>query len=414
MKRIGSLLGVASLFVALVGVARAQVSYHDTYLRGHAPSQPCCPPPYCPPSPYGGYPTYPTPTTPPPTTPPTTPPTVPPTAPAPELTPDTAMQEAFAAAPEAGTEAGASFNPSMFGDLIGVVGRQVVSVPNGVTLPPGFKRISGNLAILAAPLPVRSAFKISEQESPRPQNRVYATYHYYDNTDQALRGPGVPASNLHREILGFEYVLGNQRNASIGMRLPFFQLRGNDAIQDSQLGDLNVLLKYAFINDRQTGNVLSTGMVITTPTGPGLQIAGQSTINPLVLQPWLGFIYNPSPNWYLQGFSSLAVPFDARDVTLFFNSLALGYWLYRDDSPPGVSQGMVTGIVPVAEFHLNTPLTHRGLNSSNPIVFSDSLNFTGGCYIFLRGLRLGAAVGLPLTGPQPYDFEASGFCGYYW
>jgi hypothetical protein len=187
------------------------------------------------------------------------------------------------------------------------------------------------------------------------------------------------------------------------MRLPFLQLTGSTSdFEDSHLDDLSMIFKYAFINNRETGNVLSAGIVLTAPTGEGLHIDGESTIHSTVFQPFVGFVYHFDRNLYVQGFSSLAAPSDARDVTLFFNSIAAGYHIYRSDDPGA----RLRGLVPVAEFHVNTPLNHRGLQQA-PLGFDDSVNFTGGVYVQFRRATLGMAVGTPLTGPRPYDVEAT-------
>jgi hypothetical protein len=47
---------------------------------------------------------------------------------------DQAAQENLAQAPEAGTEPGGSFNPALFGDLIGITGSRVIILPKGVTV----------------------------------------------------------------------------------------------------------------------------------------------------------------------------------------------------------------------------------------------------------------------------------------
>src|SRR5262245_2158805 len=52
----------------------------------------------------------------------------PPTEPGAEQ-PPAAPSDAFAQAPEAGTQAGATFNPNMFGDLVGFTARRVVTIP---------------------------------------------------------------------------------------------------------------------------------------------------------------------------------------------------------------------------------------------------------------------------------------------
>ena len=149
----------------------------------------------------------------------------------------------------------------------------------------------------------------------------------------------------------------------MGLRVPIFQLVDNSQVNDNEFGDIDLLFKYALINDRETGNVLSTGMVITLPTAKNVQITGESSLNSTLFQPFVGFILN-SGDFYTLGFSSIAVPTDFRDVTLLFNSIGAGYWAYRNNA-----QGaMITGIIPTTELHITTPLNHRGngLNGSRP------------------------------------------------
>jgi hypothetical protein len=315
----------------------------------------------------------------------------------------TTPSDAFAQPGAGGTQAAAMFEPGLFGDLIGVSGRRVIVLPAGVSPPPHtqFQAISGNKIAVIAPLPFRSVFKITENESPRPTDRVFFNYNFFSNVDRVLQGVPGTYADLHRETIGFEKTFLDG-NASFGMRLPYLQLVGGSEIQDTHLDDLSMIFKYAFINDRQTGNVLSAGLVLTAPTGQGLIIDGESTIHSTVFQPFVGVIYHLNRDLFLQGFTSLAAPTDARDVTILFNSIAGGYNLYRADDPGDLLQS----IVPVAEFHLNTPLNHRGLGSG-PINFDDSLDITGGVYFNFRRATLGVAVCTPVTGPKPYDIEAT-------
>jgi hypothetical protein len=248
-------------------------------------------------------------------------------------------------------------------------------------------------------VPFHTAIKIAENESPRPQDRVFIAYNFYSNVDRAFLPAGIPSSDLHRELVGFERAFLDG-NASIGLRLPVFQLVGNSDVVDSHVGELSVIAKYAFYNDRQTGNLLSTGMVLSTPTGQGLQIPGESTLNDLVFQPFIGYVYNAG-NAYVQGFTSLAVPTDARDVTLLFNDIVVGYWAYRNNC----SESFLQGVVPDLECHVNTPLNHRGLDSSGPLGFPDTVDITAGSFFIFRRAVLGLAVGVPLTGPKPFDVE---------
>jgi hypothetical protein len=317
--------------------------------------------------------------------------------------PSTLPSDAFARAPEGGTQPAPDV-PGVMGDLIGVFGNRVIFLPTGVTAGavqrqfPGFRTLNGNVSAIVAPLPLRTAFKITENESAKPVDRVFFSYNFYNNVDRLLGVQGTGQSDFHREMIGFEKTfLGG--DVSFGMRLPFRQLTGDEGVEDRHMDDLSLVFKYALVNNRMTGNVLSTGMVLTLPTGDALHIDGQSDINSTVFQPFVGYIYHLG-DFFAQGFSSVAVPTDARDVTILFNSVQLGYRLYRSNG----SERWLTSVTPVAEFHLNTPLNHRGLTET-PIGFSDSLNFTGGCYFGCRRATLGIAICTPMTGPRPYDYE---------
>jgi hypothetical protein len=404
MKWIGFLSGIGTCFALLAGSVVAQGPVYGPCSSPPGIVQPGCPIPQAPGTTMPGA-----------TVPPTTAPGT--TAPAPGMAAPGAEQapatDAFAQAPEAGTQAEASFNPAMFGDLIGITPSRLVLLPKGATqgaLPRGtpFRVVHGNIIAAAAPLPFRTSFKIAEGENPRPQDRVYVAYTFYNNVTKGLVGVDVPSSDLHRETLGFEKTLFDG-NASIGLRIPMLELTGNGDVEDTHISDLSIILKYALINDRATGNVLSTGLVITTPTGEGLQIAGESTLNSTIFEPFVGYVFSGDSGLFVQGFSSVSVPTDMRDVTLLFNSVAFGYWMYRRND----SDSLLTGVVPVAEFHVDTPLNHRGTDHT-PIGFPDAVNFTGGVHLYFHRAEVGAAVGVPFTGPKPYDLEAQVNLTYRW
>lgn len=339
-------------------------------------------------------------------------------------------QDAFGRAPEAGTEVAASAAPNMFGDLIGFGGNMVFFVPQGATivgppggggqgqLPPGTVLLDeSSVARVIAPMPYRAAFKVTENENPRPMNRVFFNYNFYDNIAQNVGGVGFTGgigADLHRETIGLEKLIGDR--ASIGLRLPFQQVVSNtSALEDSEISDLSVIFKYALLDDRLTGDLISTGMIMTLPTGDSeVVIVGQSTMHPVLFQPFVGWIRNYD-DFYLQGFHSIVVPTDMRDVTVLFNSVVAGWWAYRAD--PCVDRcggaGGLQGLIPVVELHLNTPLNHRGTESL-PIGFPDTLNLTGGVHAVFRRVSLGVAVGVPLTGPQPYDLEVGANVNFRW
>jgi len=327
--------------------------------------------------------------------PPGTPPAVPPSAQTPS---DALVPEAFAQAGEGGTMPAEGYFAPFFGDLIGYSGTRVV------------RDAHGNTTLVRVPIPARSGMKITENESPRPMNRVFYTYNFYSDVNGSLN-PGM-GFGFSRHMLGFEKTFFGG-DASFGMRLPFVSLSGPQGLLDSVFGDMTVIVKYAFINNRQTGDVFSGGLAVTVPTGDGIVLdlpnangvidgTVQEHFHPTVLQPWLGFIRFMTPRLYAQGFSSIAVPTDSRDVTILCNDLAFGYTIYRNPTDK-----FIQGIVPTVELHVNTPLNHRGARSI-PLGFSDEVNMTCGCYMFLPRATLGGAVGFPMVGPRPFGVEAIG------
>src|SRR5207244_856747 len=132
---------------------------------------------------------------------------------------------------------------------------------------------------------------------------------YFHDINGSLQPSGFPTTTAHRELIGFEKTFLDG-NASLEMRLPFFQINGDPSIRADDVGNLTIILKYAAINDRETGNVLSGGLVVTAPTGSNPLPTGALDINPTFLQPFVGYIYNFSDRFYAQGFSSIEVPTD--------------------------------------------------------------------------------------------------------
>jgi hypothetical protein len=250
-----------------------------------------------------------------------------------------------------------------------------------------------------------SAYKIADDESPVPQDRGYFGFNYFNNVNHAVNVllGGAGHTEIYRGTFGFEKTLLNG-DASIGMRLPIGTVNAcsiEPGLDDNttDVGDLSVVLKYAFLYNRQTGNVFSGGLVVTAPTGP----SEFNPFNSTFVQPWLGYRYFVSDSVYLQEFSSIATATDSRDVTLWFNDVGVGYFMYRADS----RDRFITAVVPTFEVHVNDPLNHRGaLNFADPAGTADWVTLTGGATFELGG-RATLALGgnLPVTGPKPYDFE---------
>ena len=241
----------------------------------------------------------------------------------------------------------------------------------------------------------RGAFKIAENESPRPVDRVYFNYNLFNNVDQ---GPLFGRQDVSRYTFGYEKTFfGGQ--ASAGVRIPFFNNLTGDS--ENNFGDLSVLLKYALYNDQATGNLISTGLVVTLPTGtlPHRFDSLDGNAHSTMLQPFVGWQWNYG-NLFVQGFHSIMVPTVSRDVSFLFNDIGVGYWLYRTNQ-----NQFITGIAPVIELHVNTPLTHSEDNGSINDRSVTNLVFGVNAQIYNQ-FNFGAALGVPLNGPRPYDVEA--------
>jgi hypothetical protein len=261
---------------------------------------------------------------------------------------------------------------------------------------------SPQLAAVKIPFAANGAFKIADNESPRPLDRLFITYSYFNDV---FTGTNESTGRLHEEVFGLEKTLLDGY-ASIGVRAPLFQMTGEAPLGRSDFGDLSIVTKYAWINNTRLGNALSTGLVVTVPTGPTFRLPDGSSLHPVILQPYVGGIFNAG-RLYVHGFTSLPVPTDSRDAVLLFNDLGIGYRLYQ-----GSDRAILRYVIPTVETHINTPLSHRGSQNSE-VAALDEVVFTYGIHVGVcRGAQLTVGVATPVTGPLPYDLEA--FAQFNW
>jgi hypothetical protein len=255
--------------------------------------------------------------------------------------------------------------------------------------------------IVSQPIVTRGAFKISDNESPRPVDRLFATYNFFDNASLPT-GPQRRTFDLHRETFGFEKTfLGG--DASLGVRLNVIQADGS--YSDDDFGDTTIIAKYALVNNAETGNVLSGGLAVTAPTGPRTIFPNGQTFRSTLLQPWTGFIYNVNDKWYTHGFSSFVIPTDDEDVMLAASDIGIGWRAYQAAC---CSDYFISSVTPTLEGHYAASLNHRGLDPLR------TLSFPEGVFVLTSGLHFGlgcnalltTGLAVPLTGPRPFDLEA--------
>jgi hypothetical protein len=261
-----------------------------------------------------------------------------------------------------------------------------------------------------AVVPSVRGFKIADYESPRPLDRVYVAFNYFDDVNRAVNlraGIDLHDVRVYRETFGVEKTFLDG-TASLGLRLPLNSLSADSASglggSSTAVGDLSVIFKYALWSDGATGDVLSAGLAVTAPTGPD-SFAGfdrASAPHSTVLQPFAGLLFFLG-DWYVQGFSSISAATDADDVTLLFNDLGVGYFLYRSAD----ADRLVTAVAPTLEAHVNTPLNHRGaLRPDGSFGVPDLVDLTAALNVELRRwAKLTAGVAAPVTGPRPFDYE---------
>ncbi len=265
---------------------------------------------------------------------------------------------------------------------------------------------------IAGVVPAIRGFKIADNQTPRPTDRVFSSFNYFDNVNRSLNERlGAPIQNMivYRQVYGFEKTFFDQW-ASIGIRQPIDTLNIQSSRQfpglggtSTAFGNLNVFTKFIVWQDKG-GSLISAGLAIDIPSGPN-SFAGFPTIlgkNVTEIQPYLGYIFTNGADWFVQGFSSIAVPTDSALPTMIFVDAALGYYVYRDNAPGS----FLTAVVPTFETHLNIPLNHNSLNFSDTYGTPTVVDLTFGLNTeFYKRSVLTLGYALPITGPAPFSGE---------
>ena len=316
-----------------------------------------------------------------------------------------------------GTASGAASAFGMLGDQSPILVHRAASIPtvpppfppNNPPTPPDPRKASSLTAAVRG-------IKIAENQSPRPQDRLFYSFNFYSNLNDAVNtrlDSPVGSLRAYRHILGLEKTFDDGR-ASIGFRLPIDTLTANSRIQgnfaraggtSTSAGDLGLFAKFLVREDQETGSLISAGLALTAPTGPD-RFAGASYLQSLHttrIQPFAGYIYNRG-RFYLHGFTALEFPTNPTDVTLAYNDAGIGYFLLRDPDP----SRWLTAVAPTFEVHVNTPLNHRGAFDPTDLAgTSNVVNFTYGLNLeFARRSVLTFGLVSPVSSPKPFDLEA--------
>ncbi len=323
-----------------------------------------------------------------------------------------------------GTIGGGGFGtPGMLGDYLALRRYRVMVRPSqvpgeadgGQPFPP-----SPGAKSLFAPS-VRN-FKIAENMSAVPQDRLFFSFNYFNDVNSRLNDAfDSPVVDLmaYRYVFGFEKMF-NEGQGSFGLRLPLNSIYAanrdpslNVGGNSTALGNLTFFTKYILEQNPRTGSLLSVGLAISPETGPAsfADAPFLQGLNATYVQPFLGYIINLNDRLYVQGFSSIEVPSTDRDAVMVYNDIGMGYFLYRAQY---VDQ-LITALVPTFEAHINTPLTHRDeYDELDPAGTPDVVNLTTGFHTEFFGTAIATfGVVTPVTGPRPFDFEVIGLLNFY-
>ncbi len=237
-----------------------------------------------------------------------------------------------------------------------------------------FGRIVANLA---------SDIKIAEGESPRPVDRVFYKFNYYNNIDHDRFDRPTSDFNhvdLYRNVFGFEKTVMDGR-VSLGRRVPVNTLTsegkgfvlnpvpgvavapGDAGGDTTEFGNVTAVAKAILWENRDRGALLSAGATLTFPTATSKKIEpGPSTL--MYMQPYGAFLLT-NGDFFVQGFSSITLPVASAESIILFNDVGVGYFVYRSRG------GFITSVAPTVEVHVITPI--RQPSSVTEFGFIDDL-----------------------------------------
>ncbi|MGO8745893.1 MAG: hypothetical protein ACLQNE_07870 [Thermoguttaceae bacterium] len=347
--------------------------------------------------------------------------------PAQALPPEAAAPSSSDLAGGLGAAAGPMGAPNMVGDLPGT---RIIDVHFFInSTERGSTRIEVPVAGGAG------IYKMSENNSPLPTDRVFFDYNHYQDALNFTPTPGTPtALNLDTYEFGLEKTFFDGM-CSLEFRIPFASGLSADQtdlaaspVTGTEFGDIPIVFKTLIFQGEQ--NTFSAGLATVLPTArdvtvtdPEIKIKNQT----IHLQPFIGWLWQPSDRMFFQAF--VAVDFGTRgddvfsgatfagtlnDQPLLFLDSKVGYWLYQDPEARWVK-----GIAPTVELHYTSTL--QNANSVGTLITPAFLNqnildMTAGLQFRLgKSSDFTVAGAIPLsTSPADKLFDAEVIAQYNW
>jgi len=268
-------------------------------------------------------------------------------------------------------------------------------------------------------------FKIAENVSPIPRDRLFFNYNHFENALNDYLGRPV---SLDRYTFGLEKTFFDELT-SIELRLPI--AHGLNSTQDFaspdtrglELSNLSIALKAVLLSGERW--LISGGTTLTFPTGDGYAEAFDGEKNFFIdndavhLAPFVGWLIVPTEKWFAQGFFQTDFDLNGnqvrseflgsqgilQDQNLLFVDASVGHWLMRRNPRANA----LSGIAAITELHytmtMNEPDSVAGV--TNPFNHVDVLNLTAALHFQFRAtsVRLGAAAPLREDEERLYDAE---------
>lgn len=316
--------------------------------------------------------------------------------------------------------------PGMLGDFFG--GGRPVSGPNSG--PRGAPPRGGAATRIV---------KISENFSPQPRNRFYATYHFFNDAIDGSFG------DVNRYAFGFEKLFGGGR-WSFELRATFAHTLASDQLddpinsKDTEFGNMTMLIKKTIVADER--KLVSAGLGVTVPTAEDVRLF-RPMDRRLILEvenravhllPFLGVLWTPNDDWFIQGFSQLDIDTGGnpvhgdlmamnlrplgvvQDPTVLFLDGSVGYWVCRDSDRP-----WITGLAPVLELHYATTISDSDIVQRDGFLVGDLtrrydvLAVTCGMHFELKNqLSVRPGIVAPLRNGDDRQFEYEVFLQANW
>jgi hypothetical protein len=278
-------------------------------------------------------------------------------------------------------------------------------------------------------------FKVADDNSPIPTDRVFFSYNFFKNAVVAVDGR---PRDFNRFDFGFEKTFRDGQS-SVEVRLPFGNglnstqsFAADASLMATEFGNIPVVFKTLLW--RNECQALSMGVAAVSPTARDGQFVDRSGTPFLVIrndawhvQPFFGWLWTPPERrFFVEVFGEVDVPTQGNtvlrtdsnsglltnqgrynDQALGLMDVKVGYWLYRDPCAR-----WITGIVPTTELHYTTTLQNSDsvAGVSNTFNRMDIIDATTGVHILLgQQATLTLAGSLPLTRNENKMYDAEFF-----